>query len=205
MSQVAGYQAGDTATPRQILFDTAHPAIVVQGVLDSSASIDGGNTNRTNRIRAGWLLGQNSTTKKWTPLKRSAINGTAGSVQSFVVDNSYPFKVGDVITVGGDTGKTISAINYGTHTITVSDSAFTVADNDDVFAENGTQTARGILLSDEVWLVNEERTSAADQSVNILIHGMVDSDLILGDLTEALADGSSLILGRILRSSEYGF
>lgn len=206
MGVIAGVSVGRTIAQRQILFD---PALKMEfGGIMASDAVDGSNTGYTDRIRGGWLLGLKTSTKEWYPLKRTLVNGAsesssiAGDYTRFTVDNAAAFAVGDVITVGSNTNLAITAINYTTNRITVDD-AINVGDNDAVFAENGSGTARGILLDDEVWLRNEDNTAAADKAIRVLVFGAVKSSMVLGDLTAALA--ATNYLSKIIFDTDHGF
>lgn len=188
-SGLPGYTALTGVTPREILYAADPPPVLKPGgvLLDGANGKDGGNTN-TYDLRAGWLLGRITATGKYVPLKRTQVNLSDATVTALVVDNSYPFVVGDVITVGADTGITITAINYTTHTLTIASTA--VANNEAVFAEDGSGICRGILY-DFARLRNVENTAAADKIAEMLIDGVVDQAYLLGDVAAVLATWSS--------------
>lgn len=204
MPQLAGYQTSRSVTPRQVKMDSEH-VIQIGGVLDSTNSIDGSNTGYTNYIRGGWLLGQNSTSKKWTPLKRTKVaqntesSSAGGNTTWFFVDNAAAFKVGDEIDILNGTtlavvhnDLSITDINYTTNKIKVDDNVNVSADQI-VISTDGAGTCKGVLLDDEVILLNQEKTAAADKDVNILIFGYVNSNVILGDVTAALEDSTAAL------------
>jgi hypothetical protein len=191
MSQLPGYETGRTITPREIAFGSDNLEIFPGGVvINGTIGIDGANTNFTNEIRAGWALGRITSTGKYVPCKRSQVNGTSGSVTSIVVDNAAAFAVGDTITVGADTGKVITAINYGTNTITWS-GAITVADNEEVFAEDGSGTCRGFLY-EFVKLRNADNTAAQDKTGDVVVGGSLNQAWLLGDIAAILAHAASV-------------
>ena len=67
---------------------------------------------------------------------------TAATNDDIAVDDAHPFELGDVVVVGTDTGKTITAINYETNVITVSGGNFAHVVDDHVFVAS-TGTTRG--------------------------------------------------------------
>ena len=134
-NSLPGTRSLDSATPRNCLLSMDNVEYV-SGVLDGSNAIDGANSNRTDEIRAGCFLAQNTTSKLWMPVKRSQTNGTGSSDTDVVVDDATHFKVGDVITVDAATTNTISAIDYDTNTITVG-SAINWGDNAVVYSRGG--------------------------------------------------------------------
>lgn len=181
---IPGYESLETFTPREFLYSLEKYKIKPGGVqLDGTNGKDGGNTN-TYDIRGGWLLGRITTTGKYVPLKRTRVNMTGATATDIVVDNAAPFVVGDVITIGGDTGLTISAIDYTTNTITIAST--TVADNDAVFAEDGSGTCRGIL-GEFARLRNYLNTAAADKTVTLITGGVINTAGLLGDWDSLLA------------------
>lgn len=191
-NQLAGMQSGRNVTPRDVL-RTRDGAIEIGGVMNSGTAIDGSNTGYTHIIRGGWLLGQITTTKKWVPLKRTrtkTFTSSGQSVQSpastrIPVDNAAAFKVGDTIVVGGDSGLTITAVDYTKNHITIS-SAILFTANEEVYASDGSGVCKGVLLDDEVVLRDYENNSASDKPCRILVHGIVKQSLLLGDLASVL-------------------
>lgn len=92
-------------TPREILMSD-EGKIVLPGpiVIDSAVAIDGKNTSRTDELRAGCLMAQNTASGKWAPLKRSAANGDGTGATALIVDDSRFFKAGDTLTCKGTRG-----------------------------------------------------------------------------------------------------
>ena len=186
---IPGYESLETFTPREFLYSLEKQKIKPGGVqLDGTNGIDGGNTGTTYDIRSGWLLGRITSSGKYVPLKRTRVNMTGATATDIVVDNSYPFAAGDVISIGSDTGLTISAVDYTTHTITIAST--TVADNEAVVAEDGSQTCRGILW-DTQRLRNYLNTAAADKIGTLLTGGVINTAGLLGDWDAVLASGLS--------------
>lgn len=194
--KLPGYEAGRSVTPREILYSPEGAAYKPGGiVVDGTKSKDGANTNYTFELRAGWAMGRITASGKYCPCKRTQVNGTSGSVTQITVDNAAPFVVGDTITVGGDTGKVITAIDYTANTIDWS-GAITVADNDVVFCEDGSGICCG-FLADFVRLRNADNDAAEDKSAKLLIEGKVNKAMLLGDIDAIIATLSSHFLGDI--------
>ena len=110
---------------------------------------------------------------------------------ALVVDDARAFKVGDTITVGGDTGLAISAINYSTNTLTIPSTA--VADNDVVFCDSlaGSEIARGVL-NEFVPLKDEDGVARDKLAAHIVIAGYANPNNVLGDLASVLAATNKL-------------
>lgn len=196
-----GYEVGRTAQNREVLFST-EGAIQVPIVVDGTKGIDGSNGTFNYEIRAGWLMGRVTASGRWVPCKRTTVTPAGGATGTDVpVVNAAAFKVGDVISVGADAGKTVTAVNYTTNTISVSGS-FTFANNEAVVAEDGSQTARGVLL-DFVKLKNDDNTAAIHRSAGLLIQGGVRVSRLLGDTAAIRADTGARLAG-IRFSDEHG-
>lgn len=152
-------------------------------VLDGTNGVDGVNSP-TYDIRPGWLLGRITATGLYVPLKRTRVNGTTGQQTQVVLDNSYAFRVGDVISIGSDTNITIADIDYATHTITIA--ATTVADNEEVVAQDGSATFAGIL-ADFRRLRNLDNDAPENKSANMYNFGQIDTSKLYGDWAALLA------------------
>lgn len=187
-----GVVVGRTVTPRRVLRQAGKDReIIVPVILDGTNSYDGQQSSGYEKyIRAGWLLAQDSTSKKWMPVKRTKANAAGAATAALVVDNSYPFNVGDTVIVGTNVGSVVTAIVYSTHTLTLT-AAKTWADNDPVYVAGGQGTARAILLDDEVILRTVERNANSDKSATAMILGYVDQDKVLGDVTAVMEDYDS--------------
>jgi hypothetical protein len=196
-----GYEAGFSSNPREVLY-SQDAAITLPILLDGTLSVDGKSPTQTYDLRAGWLVGRVTATGRWTPCKRTQVNQAGATGTAFVVDNAAAFRVGDVISVGNDINKTISAVDYTTNTITVGGSAFTFADNEAVAAEDGSQTCRGILL-DFVRLRNGDNSASAHRPATLLVSGLVRTSLVLGDLTAVRVDTAARLAG-VRFSDEHG-
>jgi len=187
-----GVVVGRTVTPRRVLRQAGKDReIIVPVILDGTNSYDGQQSSGYEKyIRGGWLLAQDTTSKKWMPVKRTKANAAGAATAALVVDNSYPFNVGDTVIVGTNVGSVVTAIVYSTHTLTLT-AAKTWADNDPVYVAGGQGTARAILLDDEVILRTVERNANSDKSATAMILGYVDQDKVLGDVTAVMEDYDS--------------
>lgn len=190
-SQLPGREAGRTIVDREISYGGVPLEYHAGGaVMNASKAIDGGNTGYTYEIRAGWPLGRITATGLLVPCKRTQVNQSGATGTAFIVDNAAAFRVGDTISVGADTGKVISAIDYTTNTITVGGS-FTFADNEAVVAEDGSQTCIG-FLGEFLRLRNADNTADQNQAVSkLVVGGVVNQSYLLGDITAILADTTS--------------
>ena len=194
MSQhLPGVETGRTMTPREIML-TREAMIQVPIVVDGNLGIDGGNTNSTDEIRAGWFMGRITASGRWTPCKRTLADGAGTSATALVVDNPGAFKAADSIKIGSGSAVTISALNYSTRTLTLA-AARTWSDNDVVIAQDGSETARGLLL-DFVKLRNGDNTAAAHKSAGLLIQGVLTVSMLLGDAAAIRADTSPATVTR---------
>lgn len=198
-THLPGVETGFQAQPREILLSTAG-VITVPVVVDGDKSIDGDSPTETYDLRPGWLMGQVTASKLWTPCKRTRAS-SSGTSATVPVDDAAAFRAGDVISVGSDANLTIASVNYASNQITVG-SSFTFASGEAVVAQDGSQTARGILL-DFVRLRNADNTDDLHKSATLLIAAFVDRDLVLGDLTAIRLDTSAKLAG-IRFSDEHG-
>ena len=200
---VPGVYSGRTVAPRRVLWQAGRDRVVQVPVkVDGTNSYDGGNTSYEKCIRGGALMAYNSSTAKWTPVKRSKANALGSSSTALVVDNSTHFRVGDSIIVGSNAANVATAINYTTHTITLT-SAITWHDNDPVTV-SGYETARGVLLDDEVKLYDDwAPTTYVDRTAQVLVAGTVDQDKVLGDLAGILEDPDSFFFLRDVIFDDY--
>lgn len=196
--KLPGYETGRSVTPREIHHQEDFK-LKPQGIaLSGDAAIDGSNTGYTNEIRVGWVLGRISTgdyAGMYVPCKRtrarvnasgsSGTSSAAGDFSIVVVDNAAAFKVGDVITVGGDTDLTILNVNYVTNEIKV-DEPITVTADEVVIAQDGSQTPVGILHNFRK-LRNDENDAAANKSADMEIEGDYIKSMLLGDVDSMIA------------------
>lgn len=207
-SHLPGYEAGFTASPRDVLY--SHDGTITVGiVIDGDKSVDGTSPTQTYDLRAGWLMGRITATGRWTPCKRtrtkSASSGGesshAGDYTIVPVDDASSFRVGDVISVGNDANLTITNVNYLTNKITVND-PIAFSGDEIVAANDGSANCRGVLL-DFVRLRNDDNSAARHRSGTLLVQGMVNSNLLLGDLATIRLDASAKLTG-IRFTDEYG-
>lgn len=184
-----GYEALDTVSLNDFLLGDSNNVELRPGpiLIDGTNGKDGGNTN-TYDIRRGWLMGRITATGKYVPLRRTQVNMADATTTSLVVDNSYPFKAGDTISIGSDTGVAVSAVDYTTHTLTIASTA--VADNEAVIVADGSGICHGILW-ESVRLRNYLNTAAGDKHGVLMIGGTVDTSKLYGDVAAMLATLSS--------------
>ena len=185
--QQAGYRAGRTVTYRNVLRSPDH-VLFTHGMIDASESYDGKNTGYERELRPGTPMGQITATKLWVPCRRTTTT-TTGTVTSVVLTDSRAFKVGDTISIGSDTGITITAIDYDTDTITIAST--TVASGEAVVVADGSQTCR-CILNEHVNLYTPDRVLVDQSFGKGIIHGLVSSADILGDLTAIRANTNYL-------------
>lgn len=199
MNSVPGYREGRTYTPRNVTWDQKN-LVVIGGIIVSTA-IDGGNTGYTDELREGLIMGQITASKKWRPCPRTLVNGS-GTLTALVVDDARAFIAGDVITVGADTGITVSAVDYTTNTLTIAST--TVLDGEVVFAEDGSGTARAIL-GEFVKMKSTDDNTARDRSTGrLIVAGCVNDDIVLGDLT-AVRAATGMYLNHVIWSDQQGY
>lgn len=201
--QLAGMQSGRVVTTRKVLRNT-DTKILIDGVMASSAYDGGQASGYESYIRGGWILGQDSTTKRWSLCKQTRANGAGVTTATLIVDNAAAFKAGDNITVNG-VAKTIQSINYSTNTITLTATA-SWSDRDSVLGTGGVQIARGILLNDEVELYNYEKRTLVEKAITIVALGEVFDASLLGDKATVFAaatNANSTLFHRIIRDAEF--
>ncbi len=196
-----GQITGQSITPRDCLL-SSEGVIYGRGVIDAARAYNGANTNYESQIFPGTPLGRIAATKLWVPCKRTAVTASGGATSASVpVVDARNFRAGDTITVGGDTGLTISSVNYSTNTIVLSGS-ITFANDEAVYAEDGSQIARGIINEfrnlrdlDGIW---------RNKPFSLLIlAGLIDPNKCFGDLTAIRADTGNK-LGQILFGDDAG-
>lgn len=188
--------AGDVQTLVQTTCPLASMAGAVQlpggVVIDATNAYDGSNTSFETLIRAGWILAQNTSTKKYVPCKRTQANGAGSSATALIVDNAAAFKAGDALQIGATTG-TISSIVYSTNTITLT-ATKSWSDNDVVYCtSNGTGTATCVLGEDVDLYQTDTRTNADSTAGTVYVQGLLKSDRVLGDLAAIRAVSGNLI------------
>lgn len=196
MNELPGQRTTDAGTtPRAILMNT-EGAIPLAGpnVLDSVNAYDGGNTNRVDEIRAGWLMAQHTATTKWSPCKRTRANGAGVATATLVVSNAAAFQVGEKLQVGSNANCVISTINYLTNTITLS-ATKSWSDLDVVYTttlKDGTTSAAGYEIPKAINKQGVRMLSGVpfestyvDKACPLWAGGYFNSSMILGDLTAA--------------------
>lgn len=191
MPRTPGTDTGQTVTNRNCLasFDGARYG---RGVIDATYAYDGANTGYERQIRPGTPMGRITASKLWRPCPRTTTTSN-GAVTALVVVDARAFKVGDVISVGSDTGITVTDINYSTNTLTITST--TVATGEAVVVEDGSQTCRGIL-NEHIDLWDEVAQGYVDKEFSeLVIGGYVDEDQILGDIAAIRAASGQYLTG----------
>lgn len=205
-SRLPGQRTGRTFTPRNVLLQE-RGALYSPGplVLDATYCYDGANTSYERELRPGVVLGRLSS-GMLAPCKLTSLaggdsgSGSGASAVDLHVTDARHFQVGDVISVptsAGRLSRTISAINYTTNVISVSvaivNALITTTVQSGVGIGNciyphssdgatGVQVPR-FILNEFVDLIDHDDNTARDRSIkNALIGGIVNEDLIYGDL-----------------------
>lgn len=180
-----------TITPRQILKtldERLNPNVVV---LDSSKTYDGKNTGYEDEIRAGYLLGKITASGLYRGMTRSELTSAASATNVIRVDDPRAFIVGDSIKVDTGTARTITAIDYTTHLITLSgDTDAGEVVGAAVWGQDGSATLRGVL-DEFVKLKDSEGTLRNMQVGRCIIAGCLDRSELLGDISAVETDDSS--------------
>ncbi len=179
-----GQRSGVSVTPRDCLL-SYNGVNYGRGVIDATNAYDGANTSHEDEFRPGTIMAQVTATKLWVPCKRTAVTGS-GTLTALVVDDARAFKAGDIISVGADTSITISAINYGTNTMTIASTTVLAGEAVVCTSLAGSEIARGIL-NEFVKTKDEDGTARNKQFGQMVIRGLVDNSLCLGDLAGILA------------------
>lgn len=179
MSQQPGYRAGRTITERTCLYGKSDLVLYGRGVIDATYAYDGKNTSYEQEIRPGTPMGRITASGLWRPCPRTLVNMTGATTTALVVDDARAFKAGDVISVGSDTGITVTAIDYATNTLTIAST--TVADNEAVVVADGSQTCRG-FLNENINLKDPDGVARDKSFGQMIIFGLLDPNQILGDL-----------------------
>lgn len=193
MPRTPGTDTGQTLTNRNCLA-SFEGVQLGRGVLDATYAYDGGNTGYERQIRPGTPLGRITASGLWRPCPRTTTT-TTGTVTAAVVVDARAFKAGDVVSIGADTGLTVSAVNYTTNTLTIPSTA--IVSGEAVVVADGSQTCRGIL-NEFVDLWDETAQDYVDKSFSeLVLAGYVDDDMILGDLAAIRAAASQYITGII--------
>ncbi len=185
-----GQYPGISANPRQCLVSEAG-VIRGRGVIDSTLACDGGNTGFEDELREGCPLARVTASATWVPCKRTTANGAGTGSTTLVVVNAAAFKVGDQVSINGGALVAITAINYGTNTLTLA-SAETWTSGQAVNTTDGSQICRGIL-NQFVKLKDLDGIWRDKPFGDLLIAGLVDPNKCLGDLAAIRGDTGNML------------
>ena len=152
---------------------------------ESVQVLAGNGTTNFGRIAAGAALGKITATGKYRPVGKQVV-GATGSLTTVTMASVAGFYVGDVVTaydVSGATTlattRTITAINTGTPSLTLSGAAITYDTGDYIYVEDGSATARGFNRADLFTidsLDNNGQPDAHDKGALLVYEGAVDED-----------------------------
>lgn len=175
----------------QVLADLRGATTIPGGVqLDATNSYDGSNTSFEYLIRAGWLLAQNTTSKKFCPVKRTVAVGAGVTTATLVVSNASAFKAGDSLVITGTTG-VIASIVYSTNTITLT-ATKSWSDGAAVYVSG--QDAAVAVLGEDVQLYDNKLLVATDATAGTVYReGYLLASALKGDVTACRAVSGNLI------------
>lgn len=224
--RVPGQRTGLSTTPRIINIGEDYRILPGPVVIDATYAIDGANTNKTDELRAGCLMGRINS-GLWVPLKLTRVaagfsgSGSGNSGVSLNVDDARFFKASDQIevqTTGLGSGAqvlanqyenaTVSSVDYTNNVLTLS-AAISNPSVGSIVRGRGTSAGAGIcrgILKETVRLLSQEpyNTTEYDTQGQILIEGLVDTDLILGDLSAVQADWTNHYVKSIIFDDDQG-
>jgi hypothetical protein len=173
---------------RQVEGSAGNTNEVVFIKIDAQESIQvlkGNGTTNFGRIAAGAAMGEITATGKFRPVGKQIV-GATGSLTTVTMASVAGFFVGDVVTaydVSGSatlaTGRTVTAINPATPSLTISGGAITYDTGDYIYVEDGSATARGFLRDDVFTIDTLDENGAADahDKGGLLVYqGVVDED-----------------------------
>lgn len=173
---------------RQVEGSAGNTNEVVFIKIDAQESIQvlkGNGTTNFGRIAAGSAMGEITATGKFRPVGKQVV-GATGSLTTVTMASVAGFFVGDTVTaydVSGSaalaTGRTVTAINTGTPSLTLSGNAITYDTGDYIYVEDGSATARGFLRDDVFTIDTLDETGQADahDKGGLLVYqGVVDED-----------------------------
>jgi hypothetical protein len=173
---------------RQVEGSTGNANEVVFIKVDAQESIQilkGNGTTNFGRIAAGAAMGEITATGKFRPVGKQIVDDT-GAQTTITMVSVDGFYVGDVVTaydVSGSTTlattRTVTGINTGTPSLTISGAAITYDTGDYIYVEDGSATARGFLRDDVFTIDTLDETGQADahDKGGLLVYqGVVDED-----------------------------
>lgn len=175
---VPGQHPGVFVSPRDVLL-SYNGLRYGRGVLDAARATDGTNTGHEDELRPGTPLAQITTTRLWVPCKRTTASATVADSTALAVVDARAFKPGDSIKVGSNPAQPIVAVDYASHTLTLTSQISWAAD-DAVVTEDGSQTPRAIL-NEFVKLRDDDGVLRNKLFGQAVIAGLVDPHQLLGD------------------------
>ena len=201
-NSLPGYRTGISENSPAQLLGSVNGVIRLPGgaIIDATYAYDGKHTDRETHIRQGTPLAKITASNLWVPTKRTTVSAGgsgsgAGTSQEIPVVDSRAFKAGDTISVGGDTGLTVSSVDYDNDIITVSDSAFSYSTGEAVIGSGdlaGSETTRAFL--NEYCQLRDDDGIDRDKTVGeVIVAGLLNDDAVLGDLAAIRTSGNSEI------------
>lgn len=184
----AGMLFGTVLFRERVDAETAPANEVVFIAIDKIDSVQIAASNGTTAfgvILPGTVLGKITASGKYRPVAKQFAAAT-GSLNTVTMESVKGFFVGDIVTIydasdpgSSVTGRTITAINTATPSLTFSGGAFTFAAGDYIYVEDGSATARGYARSGINTIEGVLPTGvidSADQGVSLVYEGVVDED-----------------------------
>ena len=195
-----GVKTDRTATPRRVLLDGASGVYLPGGrIIDGSESRDLGNTGDTTVLRAGLVMGMNSTSKMWEPsiigVLSSAHNSSGTTLTSLSVGatnateinrrigSSGTFKLIGPPSAGGvvaATTVTYSAVNTSTGVVTITDIAVNKISGTFICPNNGAEDPQALIPDGTgIWVQDVDNNDIDVPFPKPLVGGIVDSSQIV--------------------------
>jgi hypothetical protein len=133
-------------------------------------------------LKSGTVMAKVTATGLHGPVKKTTVSANAAlGATDVVLTNAAFFQVNDSVIIGTEAAKVISAIDYGTNTITVTALVAAQAAGVTVKANNGLETADGILF-------NTTDVTDGDTGAAILTQAVVKEVRLIGSNALTKAD-----------------